>query len=158
MCFRVGLEARFAFGFRKLSFLQKCWLPGRLWLPSIQKLLALASALASLNAVFDGFSFGFGFVIFFMAGFSFLEFCIWLPRFNRRFDKTFIHKPRLDFYLSVGTLFASIRSSRHLCLSCASRKTGHFQCGWKGCPSRKKYPLSQVFETMIVICCNGGDV
>ena len=65
MCFRVGLEARFAFGFRKLGFLQKCRLPGRLRLPSIQKLLALASALASLNAVFDGFSFGFSFVIFF---------------------------------------------------------------------------------------------
>ena len=152
MCIRVGLEA--GFGFQKLGFLRKCRLPGRLRFPSIQKLLALAWALASLNAVFDGFGFGFGFVIFFMAGFGFPEFCIWLPRFNRHF----IHKPRLDFYLSAGTLIASIRSSRHLCLSCASRKTVHFQCGWKGFLSRKKYPLSRVFETLIVIRCNGGDV
>ena len=62
MCIRVGLEA--GFGFQKLGFLRKCRLPGRLRFPSIQKLLALAWALASLNAVFDGFGFGFGFVIF----------------------------------------------------------------------------------------------
>ena len=161
MCIRVGLEAGFGFGFRKLGYSRKCRLPGRLRLPSIQKLLASASALDSLNAVFL-FGFGIGFIIFFKAGFSlgfgFPEFCIWLPRFNKRFDKTFIHKPRFDFYLSADTLFTSIRSSRNLCLSCTSRKTVHFQCGRKGFPSRKKYPLSRVFETSIVIRCNGGDV
>ena len=93
---RVGFEAGFVFGFRKLGFSQKCCLPGRLRLPSIQRLVASASASASLNAVFDGL--GFGFVILFTAGFDFgfgfPELCVWLPRFNRHFDKTFIHKLR----------------------------------------------------------------
>ena len=101
------MEAGFGFGFRKSGFSRKCWLPGRLWLPGIQKLLASASALASLNAVFDGL--GLGFVIFFTAGFGlgfgFPEFRVWLPWFSRRFDKTFIHKLRFDFYFRAGDPF-----------------------------------------------------
>ena len=64
---RDWLEASFGFGFsfRKPGFSRKCWLPGRLRLPSFQKSLAAASASASLNAVFDGIGFSFGFVIFF---------------------------------------------------------------------------------------------
>ena len=133
---RVGLEAgiAFGFGFKKPGFSRKCWFSGRLRLPSIQKLLASESASASLNAVFDGF--GFGFVIFFTAGFGFgfgfTEFRAWHPRFNRRFDKTFIHELRFDFFLPAGrrpfrlhSLVAlSCRLSRYrLCLSCAGRKT-----------------------------------
>ena len=147
------------------------WVGGRLRLPEaglLAKMPASRPASVSKHSKVAGFGLGFGFLKccfwwirlrlrlcnIFMAGFGFPEFCIWLPRFNRHF----IHKPRLDFYLSAGTLIASIRSSRHLCLSCASRKTVHFQCGWKGFLSRKKYPLSRVFETLIVIHCNGGDV
>ena len=37
-----------------------------------------------------------------------------------------------------NTLFASIRSSRHLGLSYAGRKI--VQCGWKGLPSRDAEP------------------
>ena len=124
---RVGLEAGFGFGFRKPRFSRKYWLPGQLRLPSIQKSLASASASASLNAVFDGFDLGFGFVICFTAGFGlgfgFPEYCVWLPRFNRRFDKTLIYKRRFDFYLPAGALMASIRSSPHLYPFCAGRKT-----------------------------------
>ena len=69
--------------------------------------MASASASASLHAVFDGF--GFGFVIFFTAGFGlgfgFPEFRVWLPRFSRRFEKTFIHKLRFDLYLPAGDPF-----------------------------------------------------
>ena len=119
---KVGLEAGFGFGLQKPCFLQKCWLPGRLWLPSLQKLLASASA--SLNAVFDGFGLGFAFVMFFTVGFdygfSFPEFSFWLPWFNRRFDKTFIHKLCFDFYLPAGNPFsppsARRASRRNLCL------------------------------------------
>ena len=46
--------------------------------------------------------FGLGFVIFLTAGFGFgfgfPESCVWLPRFNRRFDKTFFHKLLFDLY------------------------------------------------------------
>ena len=63
---KVGLEAGFGFGFRKPGFSRKCWHLGRLRLPSIQMLLASASASASLNAVFDGLCF----VISFTAGFG----------------------------------------------------------------------------------------
>ena len=129
----------FGFGFRKPGFSRKCWLPGRLRLPSIQKLLASASASASLNAVFDGFGFGFGFVIIFTAGFGlgfgFPEFCAWLPRFNRRFDKTFIHKLRFDFYLPPGALFASIRSS-HPCAFPAPVERLFSEAGKVFCPER----------------------
>ena len=63
---RVLLEAGFGFGFlfRKPGISRKCWIPGRPRLPSIQTLLALASASASLNAVFDVVGFCIGFVIF----------------------------------------------------------------------------------------------
>ena len=64
--------------------------------------------MASLNAVFHGFGFGFGFLICLTAGFGlgfgFPEFCVWLPQFKRRFDKTFIHKLHFDFYLPAGAL------------------------------------------------------
>ena len=101
---RVGLKAGFGFGFRKPCFSRKCCLPGRLRLPNIQKLLASASASASLNAVFDGF--GFGFVIFFTAGFGlgfgFPEFCVWLPRFNRRLVKpSFTNVVSISIYLQA---------------------------------------------------------
>ena len=66
-----------------------------------------ASVSASLNAAFDGFGFGFGFVMIFSSGFvfGFSECCVWLPKFNRRFDKTFIYKLCFDFYLPAGDPF-----------------------------------------------------
>ena len=89
-CVEAGLG--FGFGFRKPGFPRKCWLTDRLRLSSIQKQL-LASASASLNAVFVEFGFGFGFVFFvagFGFGFGFSELFIWLPRFDKHFDKNFI--------------------------------------------------------------------
>ena len=59
----VGSRLRPRLRLPEARFSRKCWLPGRLRLPSIQKLLDSASASAFLNAVFDGFGFGFGFVI-----------------------------------------------------------------------------------------------
>ena len=65
------------------------------------KIISFGSASASLSAVSDGIGLGFGFVILFTTGFGFgiPKFCVWLPRFNGRFDKTFIHQLRFDFYL-----------------------------------------------------------
>ena len=75
---------------------------------------------ASLNAVFDGFGLGFGFVICFYGRFR-LRFrllgilCL-ASTVQSMLYKTFIHKLRFDFHLLQATLFASIRSSRNLCL------------------------------------------
>ena len=99
------MEAGFGFGFRKPGSLRKCWLSGRLRLPNIQKLLASSSGSASINAVFDGFGFEILFTAGFGLGFGFPESYVWLPRFNRRFDKTFIHKLRFNFYLRAGDPF-----------------------------------------------------
>ena len=140
---RVGLEAgiAFGFGFKKSCFSRKCWFSGRLRLPSIQKLLASESTLASIHAVFDGF--GFGFVIF-----------LWTASASVSASRNFVSgirgsigvliRPSFTNFVSISiylkaTLFASSRLSRYLCLSCAGRKT--IQCGGKGLPSIRKSSL-----------------
>ena len=99
------------FGFRKPVFSRKCWLPDRLQLPGIQKLVVSASISVSLKAVFDGFGLGFGYVIFFTAGFGFgFGFPDFVSGFRGSIGvlievKTFIHKLRFDFYLPAGDPF-----------------------------------------------------
>ena len=115
----AGLEVCFGVGlcFRKPGILRKYWLPGRLRLPNIQNLLDSSSASASLNAVFMDsasasasaskylFTAGFG------LGFGCPESDVWLPRFNRRSDKTFTSFILISIYLQA-TLFASFHSLR----------------------------------------------
>ena len=87
-------------------------------LPSIHNSLASASASASSNAVFDGFSLGFGFVIF-------LRLASASVSASQNFESGFrgsigvLIKPTITNFVSIYiylqvTLFASIRSSRSL--------------------------------------------
>ena len=124
--------------------------------------MASASASVSLNAVLGGFSFGFGFVIFFMVGFGlgfgFPEFGVWLPLFNRRFDRAFIHFTNLvsiSIYLQA-TLFASIRSSRDLCLSAPVERL--FSVAGKVFRPERNRLSDELSETLMVIRCDEGDM
>ena len=87
-------------------------------LPSIHNSLASASASASSNAIFDGFSLGFGFVIF-------LRLASASVSTSQNFESGFrgsigvLIKPTITNFVSIYiylqvTLFASIRSSRSL--------------------------------------------
>ena len=111
-------------GLQLLDFqaFKSCWLRPRLRLP-----LMLCLWIRIRLSIF--FTAGFG------LGFDFPEFCVWLPRFNRRFDEpSFTNFVSISIYLQA-TLFASIRPLRNLCLSCVGKKT--FSMARKVFPSER---------------------
>ena len=70
-------------------------------------------------------------------------------------------KPSFTNFVSTSIylqaiLFASIYSSRHLRLSCAGRKIVH--CGRKGPRPERNRLSGELFEALMAIRCNEGDV
>ena len=113
----------------------------------------MASASASASQYF--FTAGFGF------GFGFPEFCVWLPRFNTYFDKTFIHKLRFDSYLSVGENASdypllSRTAQYHLSVPASLARIERLLSVAGRVLRLERNRLSdELFKTFIIIRCNG---